>query len=137
MAAMTLAEQAASARRRHVTSRSPWADVPASKARPSAASSKPARERSGWTFGPGDKVMQIENNYDKEVYNWDLGVVSRIDIRRRCELQVDFDGREVTYGVGELDELVLACATTMRKSQDSEYCAVVPPLGAKSRDANS
>jgi ATP-dependent RecD-like DNA helicase SH3 domain len=62
-------------------------------------------ERFGWTFCPGDKVMQIENDYDKEVYNGDLGIVSRIDMEE-SELTVDFDGREVVYGFGELDELV-------------------------------
>src|SRR5215467_3037335 len=66
--------------------------------------------------------MQIENNYDKEVYNGDLGVVSRIDMEEG-ELIVDFDGRELTYGFGELDELVLAYATTIHKSQGSEYPA--------------
>src|SRR5215471_14700229 len=63
-------------------------------------------ERFGWTFCPGDKVMQVENNYDKDVYNGDLGVVSRIDAESG-ELAVDFDGREVVYVFGELDELVL------------------------------
>jgi len=84
-------------------------------------------ERFGWTFYPGDKVMQIENDYDKEVYNGDLGVVSRIDMEEG-ELAVDFDGREVIYGFAELDELVLAYATTIHKSQGSEYPAVVIPL---------
>src|SRR6201987_3889121 len=84
-------------------------------------------ERFGWTFCLGDKVMQIENDYDKEVYNGDLGIVSRIDLEEG-ELAVDFDGREVVYGVGELDELVLAYATTIHKSQGSEYAAVVIPL---------
>ena len=84
-------------------------------------------ERFGWTFCPGDKVMQVENDYDKDVYNGDLGVVSRIDMEEG-ELSVDFDGREVTYGFGELDELVLAYATTIHKSQGSEYPAVVIPL---------
>jgi exodeoxyribonuclease V alpha subunit len=84
-------------------------------------------ERFGWTFCPGDKVMQIENDYDKEVYNGDLGVVSRIDTEE-SELTVDFDGREVIYGFTELDELVLAYATTIHKSQGSEYPAVVIPL---------
>ena len=84
-------------------------------------------ERFGWTFCPGDKVMQVENDYDKEVYNGDLGVVSRIDMEEG-ELCVDFDGREVIYGFGELDELVLAYATTIHKSQGSEYPAVVIPL---------
>ena len=84
-------------------------------------------ERFGWTFCLGDKVMQIENDYDKEVYNGDLGIVSRIDLEEG-ELAVDFEGREVVYGVGELDELVLAYATTIHKSQGSEYAAVVIPL---------
>jgi len=84
-------------------------------------------ERFGWTFCPGDKVMQVENNYDKEVYNGDLGVVSGIDMEEG-ELSVDFDGRDVSYGFGELDELVLAYATTIHKSQGSEYPAVVIPL---------
>ena len=84
-------------------------------------------DRFGWTFCPGDKVMQIENDYDKEVYNGDLGVVSHIDMEE-SELHVDFDGREITYGFGELDELVLAYATTIHKSQGSEYTAVVIPL---------
>jgi exodeoxyribonuclease V alpha subunit len=87
-------------------------------------------ERFGWTFCPGDKVMQVENDYDKEVYNGDLGVVSRIDMEEG-ELDVDFDGREVTYGFGELYELVLAYATTIHKSQGSEYPAVVIPLSAQ------
>ena len=84
-------------------------------------------ERFGWTFCPGDKVMQIENDYDKEVYNGDLGVVSRIDMEEG-EVAVDFEGREVVYGFAELDELVLAYATTIHKSQGSEYPAVVIPL---------
>jgi hypothetical protein len=71
--------------------------------------------------------MQVENNYDKEVYNGDLGVVSHIDMEEG-ELHVDFDARDVTYGFGELDELLLAYATTIHKSQGSEYPAVVIPL---------
>jgi exodeoxyribonuclease V alpha subunit len=87
-------------------------------------------ERFGWTFCPGDKVMQVENDYDKEVYNGDLGVVSHLDMEE-SELTVDFDGRELTYGFGELDELVLAYATTIHKSQGSEYPAVVIPLSTQ------
>jgi exodeoxyribonuclease V alpha subunit len=87
-------------------------------------------ERFGWTFCPGDKFMQVENDYDKEVYNGDLGVVSRIDMEEG-ELTVDFDGRDLTYGLGELDELVLAYATTIHKSQGSEYPAVVIPLSTQ------
>jgi exodeoxyribonuclease V alpha subunit len=87
-------------------------------------------DRFGWTFCSGDKVMQVENDYDKDVYNGDLGVVSRIDIEEG-ELHVDFDSRDVTYGFGELDELVLAYATTIHKSQGSEYPAVIIPLSTQ------
>jgi exodeoxyribonuclease V alpha subunit len=86
-----------------------------------------AIQRFGWTFGVGDKVMQVENDYDKEVYNGDLGFVGAIDADAG-EVLVEFDGREVAYGFGELDELVLAYATTIHKSQGSEYPAVVIPL---------
>jgi exodeoxyribonuclease V alpha subunit len=84
-------------------------------------------ERFGWTYGAGDKVMQVENDYDREVYNGDLGIVQGID-EEEAELVVAFDGRDVRYGFGELDELVLAYATTIHKSQGSEYPAVVIPL---------
>jgi len=84
-------------------------------------------ERFGWTYAPGDKVMQIENDYDKEVYNGDLGIVARIDMEAG-DLVATFDGREVVYGFGELDELVLAYATTIHKAQGSEYPAVVIPV---------
>jgi exodeoxyribonuclease V alpha subunit len=84
-------------------------------------------ERFGWTYGPGDKVMQVENDYDREVYNGDLGIVRQVD-EEEAELVVTFDGRDVRYGFGELDELVLAYATTIHKSQGSEYPAVVIPL---------
>ncbi|MBB5695789.1 SF1B family DNA helicase RecD2 [Muricoccus pecuniae] len=84
-------------------------------------------ERFGWTFCPGDKVMQVANDYDREVYNGDLGVISGIDLEEG-ELTVRFEGREVAYGFGELDELVLAYATTIHKAQGSEYPAVVIPL---------
>ena len=84
-------------------------------------------ERFGQIFGPGDKVMQIENDYDRDVYNGDLGIVTSVDAESG-ELSVDFDGRTVAYGSGELDELALAYATTIHKSQGSEYNAVVIPL---------
>ena len=87
-------------------------------------------ERFGWTFGPGDKVMQVANDYDREVYNGDLGIVAGID-PEEGELTATFDGRAVTYGFGELDELVLAYATTIHKSQGSEYPAVVIPLSTQ------
>ncbi|MCK8786620.1 ATP-dependent RecD-like DNA helicase [Roseomonas sp. NAR14] len=90
-------------------------------------SGEPRIERFGWTYAPGDKVMQTENDYDREVYNGDLGVITRID-PDEGELAVSFDGREVVYAFGELDELSLAYATTIHKSQGSEYPAVVIPL---------
>ena len=84
-------------------------------------------ERFGWTFAPGDKVMQIENDYDKEVYNGDIGYVDDVD-PDEGELAARFDGRVLTYGFGELDTLVPAYAATIHKSQGSEYPAVVIPL---------
>ena len=83
-------------------------------------------ERFGWTFAPGDKVMQIEIDYDKEVYNGDIGYVDDVDFDEG-ELTARFDGRAVAYGFGELDTLVPAYATTIHKSQGSEYPAVVIP----------
>ena len=84
-------------------------------------------ERFGWTFMPGDKVMQIENDYDKEVYNGDIGYIVEIN-SDEGELTVRFDDRAVTYCFGELDALVPAYAATVHKSQGSEYPAVVIPV---------
>jgi exodeoxyribonuclease V alpha subunit len=84
-------------------------------------------ERFGWTFAPGDKVMQIENDYEKEVYNGDVGYIDAVDLDTG-ELTASFDGRAVTYGFGELDTLVPAYAATIHKSQGSEYPAVVIPV---------
>jgi exodeoxyribonuclease V alpha subunit len=84
-------------------------------------------ERFGWTFAPGDKVMQIENDYDKEVYNGDIGYIDDVD-PDDGELNASFDGRIITYGFGELDTLVPAYAATIHKSQGSEYPAVVIPV---------
>jgi exodeoxyribonuclease V alpha subunit len=84
-------------------------------------------EKFGSTFAPKDKVMQIENDYDKEVYNGDTGFVTRIDAEEG-QVFVDFDGREVVYEAGELDNLVLAYATTIHKAQGSEYPAVILPI---------
>jgi exodeoxyribonuclease V alpha subunit len=84
-------------------------------------------ERFGWTFAPGDKVMQIENDYDKDVFNGDIGYIQAVDTVEG-ELTVDFDGREVSYLLGELDTLVPAYAATIHKSQGSEYPAVVIPV---------
>ena len=71
--------------------------------------------------------MQIENDYDKEVYNGDLGFITKIDAEAG-EISVNFDGREITYESGELDSLVLAYATTIHKAQGSEYPAVILPV---------
>jgi exodeoxyribonuclease V alpha subunit len=84
-------------------------------------------ERFGWIFAPGDKVMQIENDYDKDVFNGDIGYVLAIDAND-SELTVEFDGRKVVYLFGELDALVPAYAATIHKSQGSEYPAVVIPV---------
>ena len=84
-------------------------------------------ERFGWTFAAGDKVMQIANDYDKEVYNGDIGYIDSLDLDGG-EMSVSFDGRAVIYGVGELDTLVPAYAATIHKSQGSEYPAVVIPV---------
>ena len=84
-------------------------------------------ERFGWTFAPGDKVMQIENDYDKEVYNGDIGRIDDVD-PSVGEIVVNFDGRSITYGFGELDMLVPAYAATIHKSQGSEYPAVIIPV---------
>ena len=83
--------------------------------------------RGGYTYKEGDRVMQLRNNYDKDVYNGDLGYVRSVDMEERT-LTVDFDGQLVEYEVSELDELTLAYATTIHKSQGSEYPIVVMPV---------
>lgn len=83
--------------------------------------------RSGSVFRPNDKVMQIKNNYDKEVFNGDIGVVEKVDMEERT-LTVQFDKRPVEYDIMELDELTHAYATTIHKSQGSEYPIVVMPI---------
>ena len=84
-------------------------------------------ERAGQIFRVGDKVMQIRNNYDKDVFNGDLGRIRSIDAENR-EIRVEVDGRGIAYDFKELDELVLAYAVSIHKSQGSEYPAVVFPL---------
>ncbi len=84
-------------------------------------------ERFGWRFAPGDKVMQVANDYEKDVFNGDLGTIDCLDADN-SELTVLFEGRPVVYGWGELDNLVPAYACTIHKSQGSEYPAVVIPL---------
>lgn len=84
-------------------------------------------QRFGYTFSVGDKVMQITNNYDKDVYNGDIGFVKYID-KEETKLVITYEGREVNYDFSELDEVVLAYATTIHKAQGSEYPAVVIPI---------
>jgi exodeoxyribonuclease V alpha subunit len=81
----------------------------------------------GSTYFPGDKVMQVVNNYDKDVYNGDVGWVEKID-RDAQTLEISFEDRPVRYEFDELDQLTLAYAITIHKSQGSEYPAVVMPL---------
>ncbi len=91
---------------------------------------EPKVERFGSVFAPGDKVMQVENDYDKDVYNGDLGLIASVD-PDAGELAVNFDGRVVRYDFGDLDQLMLAYATTIHKAQGSEYPAVVIPLATE------
>jgi exodeoxyribonuclease V alpha subunit len=88
---------------------------------------QPEIERFGWTFRQGDRVIQTENNYQRDVFNGDLGVIESIN-RIEQELVVSFEGRSVPYDFGDLDELSLAYVLTVHKSQGSEYPCVVIPL---------
>ena len=87
----------------------------------------PELHRGGYTFRTGDKVMQIKNNYDKEVFNGDIGTIEKIDPEDRI-LTVRFDDRGIEYDATELDEMVLAYATTVHKAQGAEYPIVVMPV---------
>lgn len=87
--------------------------------------------RYGWTFSLGDKVIQVINNYDKNVFNGDIGIISAIDTKE-AEACIQFDDKEIHYNFNELDELSLAYATTIHKSQGSEYPCVVIPLSMQS-----
>jgi exodeoxyribonuclease V alpha subunit len=86
-----------------------------------------AAERFGWRFQVRDKVIQTENNYKKEVFNGDIGVIEKIDPVEQ-ELSIRFDDRLVQYEFGELDEVSLAYAVTIHKAQGSEFPAVVIPV---------
>ncbi len=79
------------------------------------------------TLRAGDRVMQLRNNYDKEVFNGDIGTIATVDADRN-QLSVEFDGRVVAYEPYELDELTHAFAVSVHKSQGSEYAAVVLPV---------
>lgn len=86
--------------------------------------------RGGYTYRQGDKVMQIRNNYDKNVFNGDIGYITAVDTNERT-LTVTFDSRLVEYDITELDELTLAYAITIHKSQGSEFPVVVMPITMK------
>jgi exodeoxyribonuclease V alpha subunit len=83
--------------------------------------------RAGWIYGPGDKVMQVRNDYERDVYNGEVGIVREVS-RTDGELTVAFDDRLVVYTLRELDELALAYAVTIHKAQGSEYPAVIIPV---------
>ena len=89
--------------------------------------SGPSLGRGGYTYRQGDRVMQLRNNYAKEVFNGDLGYIREVDTEERT-LKVDFDGKWIEYDITELDELTLAYATTIHKAQGSEYPIVVMPV---------
>ncbi len=92
--------------------------------------SGPSVQRYGRTYRVGDRVMQIRNNYDKDVFNGDIGFIEAVDAEDQT-LSVSFDGRPVVYELSELDELVHAFACSIHKSQGSEYPAVVVVLATQ------
>jgi len=92
-----------------------------------AAANKPERALGNRIFRPGDRVMQIRNNYDKDVYNGDMGTITGLDLALQ-KLTVNFDGRTIPYDFLELDELMHAFAVSIHKSQGSEFPAVVIPI---------
>jgi exodeoxyribonuclease V alpha subunit len=92
-----------------------------------ARADDPVVEKFGWQFRVRDKIIQTENNYDKDVFNGDIGQIVKIDLVEH-EVTVRFDQREVVYDFGELDEVSLAYAITIHKSQGSEFAVVVIPL---------
>ncbi len=86
----------------------------------------PEVQRFGWTFRIGDRVIQMENNYDRDVFNGDLGIVESFDLVEQ-QMVVRFEGRPVPYDFGDLDELSLAYVLSIHKSQGSEFpCVVIP-----------
>ena len=95
-----------------------------------ARTGEPGVEKYGWRFQIRDKVIQTENNYEKEVFNGDIGTIERIDPVEH-EVLIQFDNRLVKYDFGELDEVSLAYAVTIHKAQGSEFPAVVMPLATQ------
>ena len=95
-----------------------------------ARADEPVVEKFGWQFRPRDKVIQTENDYEKDVFNGDIGQIVKVDVAER-EITIQFDQREVVYDFGELDEVSLAYAITIHKSQGSEFPAVVIPLATQ------
>jgi exodeoxyribonuclease V alpha subunit len=91
---------------------------------------EPRISRFVWTYAPGDKVIQTVNDYEKEVFNGDIGTIASIDLEEGL-VTIDYEGRKVEYEFGELDEISLAYATTIHKSQGSEFPAVVIPLATQ------
>jgi len=87
----------------------------------------PGLARGGAAYRLGDKVMQVRNNYDKEVFNGDIGRITRVD-REMSEVTIAFDGREIIFDYTELDQIILAYAVSIHKSQGSEYPAVIVPI---------
>lgn len=81
----------------------------------------------GRLFRPGDRVMQLRNNYDKDVFNGDMGKIQAIDLEDQT-MVIDLEGKSVTYDFSDLDELTLAYAISVHKSQGSEYPVVVLPM---------
>jgi exodeoxyribonuclease V alpha subunit len=92
--------------------------------------STPTITRFGWTFAPGDKVIQRVNNYDKDVFNGDIGWIELIN-EAESEVTINFDNRPVIYDFHELDEIHLAYAISIHKSQGSEFPVVVIPLATQ------
>lgn len=92
--------------------------------------SEPKINRFGTTFAPGDKVIQNVNNYDKDVFNGDIGIITNIDLEE-SEVKINFDNHMVVYNLNELDEITLAYATSIHKSQGSEYPVVVIPISTQ------
>jgi exodeoxyribonuclease V alpha subunit len=88
------------------------------------------QRRFGWRFQIGDKIIQTENDYDKDVFNGDVGIIERVDLVEQ-QVAIRFDDRVVRYDFGELDEVSLAYAVTIHKSQGSEFPAVVIPLATQ------